>query len=327
MDIIYNNKPSIISEINWTPPNRFRLDFPVLCSVYGNLQGSNGFFFFALAGAYWQQSITKFAVQTPNILGQSPALSLIYRKGLIKKGDVVAKIELKLADLFALNGAPFRSPINLDELRAKDVPVDGKYKIERLDAIDPQAFFVGQILVNITEQGDISEIADLSMYIDRNAKTIKSSTGELLWDYKNGLILIDSPYAQGTAGFLSKEKAFRLTDINIETDIDYGAVIIVSLDDQPIRDSNKILVQIMTEETNNGWSAPGQGLREIQSLGKPPIILSKISGSISFSRSDANLCKVTALDFMGYPIENIGDAHNFQLKEDVLYYIIEKKGE
>ncbi len=327
MDIIYNNKPSIISEVNWTPPNRFRLDFPVLCSVYGNLQGSNGFFFFALAGPYWQQSITKFAVQTPNILGQSPALSLIYRRGLIKKGDISAKIELKLGDLFTLNGAPINAPINLDELRAKDVPVEGKYKIEKVDAIDPQAFFVGQVLVNITDQGGISEIADLSMYIDRNSKTIKSNTGELLWDYGNGLVLINSPYAQGVTGFLSKEKVINLKDITIRTDMEYGTVIVVSLDNQPICDANKILVQVMTEETNNGWSAAGQGLREIQSLGTSPIILSKISGKISFNRSDANLCRVTTLDFMGYPIETIGDAHNFQLKEDVLYYIIEKKDE
>lgn len=325
MDIIYNNKPSIISEVNWTPPNRFRLDFPVLCSIYGALQGSDGFFFFALSGAYWQRSLTKFAIQTPNILGQFPALSLIYRKGLVKKGDIIAKVGLKLADLFALSGAPFRSPINLDELRAKDIPKNGKYKMEKLDILDPQMFFVGQVVANISEKGGISEIADLSAYIDRSTKTIRSCTGELLWDYGNGLVLINTPYAQGVTGFLSKEKAFELTDIRIVTDMDYGTVIIVSLDDQPIRNSCKILVQVMTEENNNGWSAPGEGLREIQSLGEPPIVLRKISGSISLNRSDATLCKVTALDFMGYPIENIGNAYNFQLQENVLYYIIEKR--
>ncbi len=327
MDIKYNNKPSIISEVNWTPPNRFRLDFPVLCSVYGALQGSDGFFFFALSGAYWQRSLTKFAIQTPNILGQSPALSLIYRKGLIKEGNVIAKIELKLADLFALNGAPFRAPINLDELRKKDVPENGKYKVEKLDALDPQMFFIGQVLANITEQGGSSEIADLSMYVDHENKTIKSSTGELLWNYEKGLVLIDAPYVQGVTGFLSKERIFKLTDITIETDIDYGTVIVVSLDNQPIRDSHKMLVQVMTEENNNGWSAPGEGLRKIQSLGENPIILSKISGKISILRYDADLCKVTALDFMGYPIESIGNASNFRLKENVLYYIIEKRDE
>ena len=50
---------------------------------------------------------------------QFPATALMYRNGLIKTGDAIVKAELKLADLFALKGAPLSAPQNLDEFRKK----------------------------------------------------------------------------------------------------------------------------------------------------------------------------------------------------------------
>ena len=34
MDLAYNGKPSTISEINWTPPGRFRAEMPILCAAW-----------------------------------------------------------------------------------------------------------------------------------------------------------------------------------------------------------------------------------------------------------------------------------------------------
>jgi hypothetical protein len=70
MDIQYNGLPSTISEINWTPPNRFRADLPLLAASYGALQGTDGFFFFALSGPSWQEVLGKFSIQTPVAIGQ-----------------------------------------------------------------------------------------------------------------------------------------------------------------------------------------------------------------------------------------------------------------
>jgi hypothetical protein len=80
MDIQYNGLPSTISEINWTPPNRFRADLPLLSAAYGALQGTDGFFFFALSGPSWQEVLGKFSIQTPVALGQFPAAALLYRR-------------------------------------------------------------------------------------------------------------------------------------------------------------------------------------------------------------------------------------------------------
>lgn len=324
MDIGYNGKPSTITEINWPPPNRFRADFPLLCAAYGALQGSDGFFFFALNGADYQRSLTKFAIQTPVVMGQFPALAVMFRKGLVKTGDVVVKMNLKLADLFALKGSPVRAPMNLDELRAKDIPPGKTLRVESVGAVDPLAFLVGRVEMNITEQGGASEIADLSLFINRQTQTVKSATGELLWDYGKGLLTLNAPPAQAASGFLSKAKTISLNDVTIETDVEYGTVVIVSLDGNPLNTSKKILVQAMTEDTNFGWAAPGQGVRSIQSLGGPPMVVKKLSGTISFRRPDASACRVTALDARGYPMKQIGKAAQFRLVEDAIYYVVER---
>jgi hypothetical protein len=80
MDVRYNNKPSTIGEINWTPPNRFRADLPFLIAAYGLLQGTDSSFL-ATGKASWDETLGKFSIRTPVIEGQFPAAALIYRKG------------------------------------------------------------------------------------------------------------------------------------------------------------------------------------------------------------------------------------------------------
>lgn len=323
MDICYNGKPSIISEINWTPPNRFRAEFPVLCAAYGALQGSDGFFFFALTGPFWQRTLSKFAIQTPTVMGQFPATALIFRKGLLKTADEVIRVEAKLSDLFTLKGVPVRTPVNLDELRAKDIPEGKRIKVEQLEAIDPLSFFVGRVTINITERGNASEIADLSRFIDRDKQIVKSSTGELVWDYGRGILSIDAPKVQGAVGFLDRVGRIELTDVSMEIDAEYASVLLVSLDDLPLRNSHKILVQVATEEQNNGWrSEPSGGLLKIVALGGAPLLMKNAIGQIAFRRPDAVRCKVIALDSNGYPLRTIGEATRFSLQPGILYYLV-----
>ncbi|MGQ9463047.1 MAG: hypothetical protein ACUVRR_08335 [Candidatus Fervidibacter sp.] len=323
MDIGYNDKPSIISEVNWTPPNRFRAEFPVLCATYGSLQGSDGFFFFALNGPFWQRTISKFAIQTPTVMGQFPACALIYRNGLLKTANEVFRVEAKLSDLFALKGMPVRAPVNLDELRAKDIPEGGRLKTRELEAIDPLAFFVGRVTINITEQGGDSEIVDLSRFVDRSRKIVRSATNELTWDYGQGIVTLNSPKAQGAVGFL-KGRRIELSDTVIEVDTEYASVLVVSLDNLPIRTSRKIFIQVVTEEQNNGWRTEIQeNMLRIVTLGVSPLLVKSAVGKISLRRPNASLSQVTALDANGYPIKVVGNAANFSLLPGILYYLVQ----
>jgi hypothetical protein len=270
MDVRYNNKPSTISEINWTPPNRFRADLPFVSAAYGLLQGTDSFFFFATGKPSWDETLGKFSIRTPVMEGQFPAAALIYRKGLVKPANDVVKVNLKIADIQTLKGAPVTAPSNLDELRARDIPAGQTANVSQLNSIDPLAFLVGKVSMNFSESGGTSQIADLSRYINRTQKTVSSQTGELLWNYGSGLMTINAPLAQVATGFLSKG-TIPLGAITINSPMEYGTVALVSLDNKPLKTSGKMLLQVMSEDNNYGWKtkAAAGGLKEITSLGAP----------------------------------------------------------
>ncbi len=326
MDLSYNGKPSTISEICWTPPNRYRADMPVLCAAWGALQGTDGFFFFATSELGWAQRLTKFPVALPTSMGQFPAAALLYRKGLVKTADPVVHAEVKLADLFALKGIPVSAPQNLDEFRKKDIPAGKTLETTDVGTIDPLAFLAGRVEVNVTEKGGVSKVVQLSSLINREKKTVKSATGELTWDYGRGLATIAAPAAQGATGFLAKAGTIVLGEMTIDTPLEYGSVLLVAMDGQTIRTSRKLLLQVMSEDNNYGWSAPGEGLRTIADAGGPPLVVRKFSGRVSLTRPDAGTLRVKALDANGYEDKacRCADGKDIALLPTTLYYVIEK---
>lgn len=326
MDLAYNSKPSVLSEFGWVPPNRYRADMAVLAAAYGALQGSDGFFFFQSADIDPPQRLTKFSISDPVVMGQFPATALIFRKGLVKTAEAVAHVETSLANLYALKGIPIASPTNLDEFRRKDVPDAGPADAGGSRPIDPRAFLAGRVEVNVSEAGGPSKIMDLGKLIDRPHKTIRSSTGELLWDYGRGLATIDAPSAQGVTGFLANAGSVSLADVTIESPMDYGSIVLVSLDDQPLKSSSKMLLQVMSEDSNFGWSAPGTGMRPIVDVGGPPIVVKKLEGRIVFKRPDVTKFKVTPLDANGYAGARAQrpEARTVTFLPATFYYIIER---
>lgn len=329
MDLAYNGKPSTISEINWLPPNRYRADFPVLAAAYGALQGSDAFFFFADDETEWTDQIKKFSITDPAVMGQFAATALIFRKGLVRTGDVALRLEPKLADLFALRGLPLAAPQNLDEFRKSDMPHSGASPAAAPGGggeIDPLTFLVGRVEVDVTEAGGTPMAADLSRLIDRHKQVVRSNTGELTWNYGRGFATIDARSAQGVTGFLSKAGVVALGDLTITSPLEYGSILVVSLDDRPLKTSRKMLLQVMSEDTNTGWTAPGTGLRPIVDVGGPPIVIKQLEGSISLNRADAPTLKVTPLDFNGYPASapdgRRTTADKIVLLPTTLYYLI-----
>ena len=121
MDIHYDSKPSMVSEMTFNRPSRFRSEAPLYYACYGALQGSDAIVHFAFDGSdwsvkpgYWMQPWT---LMTPAMMGQFPAAALIYRKGLVWPGDTVVDLNLKLSDLLDLTGTPMPQDAAFDALR------------------------------------------------------------------------------------------------------------------------------------------------------------------------------------------------------------------
>ncbi|MDF3057768.1 MAG: hypothetical protein K0R17_1983 [Rariglobus sp.] len=328
MDPMYNRKPSTISETTWNRPNRYRGEAPLFYAAYGSLQDTDSIMHFAHEGADWKVKPTFFmqpwTLMTPTQMGQFPAAALIYRLNLIKTGDLMADLPVKLDDALALKGSKLVQRANLDELRKADVLADVP---EVSDAgIDPLVHFVGRTNVRIDDRGGSPMIKDLAPFIDRAGQSVLSSTREVKLDYGKGLLYLNAPSAQGIGGHLKLAGAVALKDITFDSALELGQIVAVSLDGQPLATSGRILVQAMTEEkpANFTTEPAGEGIRRITSIGQDPWLIREIQGTLKFKRADAARLKVTALDFNGYPAGAAGTAEEFKLKPGVVYYLIEK---
>jgi hypothetical protein len=237
----------------------------------------------------------------------------------------VVDLQLDISDLLALKGTPLPAPQNFDQLRGDDIPPGGT--ITNAGAIDSLAFLVGRVgadfVTNITPR---SQILDLSPFIDRNQRKVRSQTGELEWDWGLGKLTVNAPAAQGVTGFLSAMGPVDLDGIRVESAMEYGSILMVAMDGQAITNSGRLLLQVVSEEQPHEWatSAPS-GVRTITHRGTVPLLVKNLVGNVRLKRPDAATMTVVPLDFNGYRMDVLpANASEIGLRGDTLYYLIEK---
>ncbi len=338
-DITWQDKPSIVSEIGWLPPNRYRTEFPMLAAAYASLQGQDGVYFFAHGRSGWDTTITKFSIATPAVMGQFPAAALAYRRGLIAEAPAVARLGLATDRLFALKGAPAFQRPNLDAIRTADVPDPSQLPAPRsLNAnelagftLDPLAHFVGRVELNIAENPETSRVIDITPFIDRNARRITSLTRQIVLDYDRGLLKVDAPHISSLVGFFADTGKLETSNLLLESTLPYGSVTLISLDDRPINDSKRMLLQVMSVDQNDGFKVGTGALKRIDALGTPPLVIQNLTGTVTLLRPDADQLNVKRLDLNGRPIPEIQSndpppsAARIELHPETLYYLIEPR--
>jgi hypothetical protein len=321
--------PHIISEIGWTNPSVYRADFAFLASTYGSLQGMDGYFTFALGGAFWDRTMNKFAASSPVIMGNFPAHALLYRRGDVREASDVVHQVLDLEELYGLKGSGAFTAQALDALRAADVPPGAEAR-GAVSAIDPLACYVGRVLRTFGKDTGASRQVNLSRYVDRERKTIRSVTGELFWDYGKGYSTVNAARAQGAAGFLARAGRIDLATVSIEMKNEYGSVTVVSLDDRPISNSRKLLIQAMTVERPYGFRATGANSGKILDLGEAPFGVEKIDGTVRLRLAAGGAPKVVALDEHGYPkpapatVSGGPASLTVKLAPDSVYHVVQR---
>ena len=155
MDPHYDHKPSMISETTWNRPNRYRGEAPLYLATFGALQGSDGIVHFAKDAVEWSVKpgyfMQPWTLTAPTQFGQFPAAALIFRRGLVAPGEVMAEVSLSVEDLLKLQGTPLPQDAAFDELRLKDVPQGTSVK--QGQRIDPLIHYVGRTQVTFVPPG------------------------------------------------------------------------------------------------------------------------------------------------------------------------------
>jgi hypothetical protein len=256
-------------------------------------------------------------------VGQFPVAALMYRKGLIKEGPVVAALHLNTNELFQLKGTPLPQEASLDELRLKDLP-SSDAKSKPGERLDPLLHYTGRTEVEFGNGPQKAELKLPKGLIDHEGRIVRSATGELALDYGKGLLKINAPQVQGGSGDLRKAGAIETDQLTVASPLEIGTVLLVSLDGAPLSESKKMLLQVMSEEKTSDWATeelPG-GVRKITNIGHDPWLVRNIQGTVRLKRKDAALLKVTILDQNGYAERAFGNAAELTLAEDCIYYLI-----
>ena len=324
MEITYAGKPQMISETTWNRPNRYRSEAPLYFAAYGALQGSDALVHFALDGDRWSVKPNFFmqpwTLMAPSQMAQFPAAAFLYRRGLVKPGDVLARIDLNTGDLLNLKGTPLPQDANFDELRLKDVPAGTEVKPGQ--RMDPLIHFAGRVEVNFTTTPGKVVLKDLQPFVDRGRAQVRSSTRELALDYGIGLLTINAPAAQGASGNLKGGGTLSLGDLILRSELDNGHVLLVSLDGNPIATSTRMLLQVMSEERPTGFATEdaGKGLKKITDIGRDPWQVRKLQGVVEFKTTDR--LSIQPLNFNGYPKGDATDGTSLTLAPETLYYLV-----
>lgn len=170
-----------------------------------------------------------------------------------------------------------------------------------------------------------AQSVDLTQWIDRERHIISNRSGEIAWNFELGQVTVRAPALNAAVGFF-KRVAVELPQVQITLKNDYAAIALVALDGLPLADSNKMLLQVMTEVSNSDWSAPGRGLREIVDAGHAPLLVKSMEGSVRLKRADAARLSVVALDMAGQVAQRaLRGADEILLLPDVVYYLIESR--
>ncbi|MBC7353476.1 MAG: hypothetical protein H5U08_14035 [Thermogutta sp.] len=341
-------QPMILTEVAWVHPGLYQTEGPFLAAVYMSLTGVDAFYWFSYGDEFWTtdpvwpwwkvgglNSLKKWEGSVPTQAGMFPAAAVAYRLGYIRPADEPAVYEE-------------RSLQGMWERRVPIIAEAGKFDPNRdpgdfapqspiKQEVDRLAFFVGPVHVKFDGQEKNSRVVDLSRYIDREKGIVRSMTGEITLDVRNGVCTVNTPKCQGCTGFLKRAGGrFRFDDVTLTSDNDYATIMIVAMDNRPLRDSEKVLVQLGTTARMTGWTerdatfeSGGQKLRgkQILDTGRPPWRLA--DNRVKLALDNPSLQRAIVLDVDGYPREEVslehqGGAVMLDVPRDCLYVILTK---
>jgi hypothetical protein len=338
----------MITESCWVYPLAYESEGPFLITAYESLTGVGPFYWFSADTPGYcldpffpyqtfpdgQRGVFKWSLH-PGTQTQFPAAALMYRKGYIRRGPAVVHEERPLDDLWDR-----KTPV-IAEGRTFDPGRDTKFAEGAYGktAINPLAFLVGRVEVKYGGDPAKTTSIDLAKYIEPAKQTVSSVTGELKLNYGVGLCTLDTPKAQGATGFFADAGGVvKLTDSVIRSGNEYVTVTLVALDDKPLGESDKVLVQVGTIMRPTGWTSKPTTQRgedgkttyrgeKIVNTGKMPWQVANTDVTVVLKND--GLKKAVLLDVNGYPTKKIdarseGGAMVVKLPADCLYAVLQR---
>lgn len=345
-------RPFVVTETSWKRPNLYQSEGPFLISAFQSLGGVDAVCWFVATEPTWNldprrlfwkvgdsYALEKWTCSTPMLMGMFPAAALSYRRGDLEEGPVVAHEQRSLEAILG------REPMQLDDNEIYGVSREtNELKSSTRPDVRPSraVFLIGRVTSEIVagesrEAVDETKVVELKPYLFPDKGIVRSATGQIEWNYEDGICTVDSPRTQGVAGFLqSAGGSFLLSDVQIESEDHYATVTVVSLDGAPLRASGNVLVQVGTSERLTGWQAvpaefefkdrPMKAL-QIENTGRPPLRIA--NSHIRLTLNNPELAECIVLDAGGYArktmaVESKQRQVSVDLPSDALYIVLRR---
>lgn len=280
--------PSMISEIGWPQPNRYRAEFAPLVAAYASLQGIDNVSLFAMGSNYVRDTtIGKFQLASPAVAMTFPAAAMLYRRSDVSEAPPTY-IEKSDEELFSLTSPMPAEALALDELRKTG-----------------------------NETGGVSEVAGRIIHTAPPAPRVRPGFRSTELRQQGRTLIIGTPKTRGAIGFLKEAGEITIGNTRIRCDNEYAAILVTSLDDKPIEQSKKVLVTAMTDDRPYGFRADGG---RITSLGQFPFTIADIDATVTLGWPADAPVKITTLDENGYNRA----AGSTKLASDGVYTVFER---
>jgi hypothetical protein len=329
---------NIASESTWFNPNRFKAEGPLLIAAYNSLADIDGWIWGFTGTLEYDDSENEAPLAMPSLMGQFPGAALLYRRG-----DV--QTTLAVREECNLTRAYHKQMPLVSQYSGENPPYNPAYNpVTGTGRLDPLAMLTGRVECDFRTQ-------DASNYVATNVLSQMNTTdqvveslplpgavhGQLKLDGSNGLFQVNTPRSQGVCGFLNHVLSIDLDDVTITSSNQFGAVLVVSLDDLPLAQSERILIQAMTEDNPYGWAEQDQVFtnnnvvyngKKILSLGQPPMNVVNIAGAVTLKGlGQGRSFGVLVLDGNGYKSADgasqvVGADLRVTLPADSLYTVL-----
>ncbi len=314
------DKPFIMTEWTQKPPNQWKAEIAPLFAFYGmGLQGWDASYHFAASRAFMGNGwpgMSSYVTCTPHYIGQFPALAFAIYNNHFKESDIISACRLSTDDIFG----------GIDELHHEfgQVGYDENELLANSDT-PVEALAIGRVALKIGEDLESSYLGELLTYWDRQAQIIKSSTGQLTWDYGKKVVTVHSDKTQGIIGFAGGQ-TFDLPGVIVRIGkTPFVSLLFTPLDNQPLIESEHILITAMAKDKQYGTVYNEDGTELIET-GGPPLLLEPVQATLTFKGDP--LISVNVVDVYGVPtskqVERTGNSFEIDGRYASYYYEVKR---
>ncbi|MGD2175988.1 MAG: beta-galactosidase, partial [Candidatus Brocadiaceae bacterium] len=313
------DKPFIVTEWTQKPPNQWKAEAAPLFAFYGlGLQGWDASYHFAghrpRMGGGWP-NLRSYVTETPHYIGQFPALAFALYRGHFKEAPLAAARRLGLNEVFQ----------GIDAL-SQDF-TGGGYDQKELTgslATPKEVLGIGRVTVKIGPDVGPSSKADWARYRDRARSLVSSMTGQLTWDQATEVVAIHTTRTQGIVGFAGGRR-YELPGADVSIETPFVSLLFTPLDDQPLEESEHILITAMARDRQTGAEYNADGTRLLD-VGKPPLLMEPVQAEIILKGKPIR--SVRPADIYGVPrdeqVEREGNTFRIDGRYRAYYYEVKR---